>query len=147
MSSHFCTALDIPHRPIWYKNVPMTKNYIREIRITKGWSQEKLAEVMGTTAATIQRHEQGKRRKSLDMDTIRRYAEALECHPSDITDGPGSLVPKNEIQKKILQAMNQLSDKEQEMYGSGFLSGLNMQNAGEKKNDDGDSKPAKGKGS
>lgn len=123
------TNLDIPSTPNWYKIVPMQKNFIKEVREDRNLTQEQLAEKMDTTAATVQRHEKGKRK--LSHSWIIRYAAALECHQSEILEGADALLlPKNKIQKKILEAMNRMTDKEQEMYGAGFLSGLSRPDQG-----------------
>lgn len=99
------------------------KNYIAEIRADKGFSLELVAERAGTSHQQISNLEKGKRR--LTWEWIQRLAVALECHPSDITDGPTTTpVARNAAQKKILDAMNRMSERDQELYAAGFISGL-----------------------
>ncbi len=57
-------------------------NNIREIRKSKGFTLEKLAEAVGTGPRTIQRFETGDRNVSLRW--LHRIAKALEVTPSDL---------------------------------------------------------------
>lgn len=102
------------------------KNFIREIREKNKIALEKLADMVGLTNQQVSNIELGKSR--LSTDQLYKFAEALQCSPYDILDGIGvSPLPKNEAQKKVLHALSKLSEKDQEMYAAGFLSGLPMQ--------------------
>lgn len=54
----------------------MGENKIREARRAKGWTQQDLAERMGTTQQTIQRYERGTR--SLRASVLARLSEVLD---------------------------------------------------------------------
>lgn len=103
----------------------MVKNYIMQIRIARGLTQEQLAEKMGITHTTVQRHESGKR-SNLKWDTILKYADALGCHPSEITDGPGNATPPlTDFEKQVLEQLRGLDDSAKQM----FLYGLKASKA------------------
>ena len=57
---------------------------IKTLRIKRGLTQEKLAELVGKDAQTVRRHENGKRWPSLK--DFYKYAEVLECHPAELLD-------------------------------------------------------------
>lgn len=59
-------------------------NRIKELREAKKWTQSELASRMGTSDATVQRLETGKRK--LREKWIRIAAEALECHVAEILE-------------------------------------------------------------
>lgn len=106
--------MDVTLLPHWYKTMYM-KNYIKEIRKSRGITQERLAEMMNTTQVTVQRHESGARR--LKMDIVMQYANVLECHPSDITDGPTSVsVAKSDEEIELLRTFRGLSDSAKQMH-------------------------------
>ena len=62
---------------------------LKEVRMSKGLSQSKLADLAGINVRTLQHYEQGS--KNFDharLDTIFSVCNALECKLSDIiTDG------------------------------------------------------------
>lgn len=110
------------------ENTPMHKNFIRELRKREGLTLQEVAEKLGTSNQQVSNHETGKRK--LNWEWIQGYARVLNCHPLEIMEGPNeAIMPKNDIQKKILEAMNQMSDREQQLYGAGFLSGLTTPDA------------------
>lgn len=55
-----------------------------ELRKAKGWSQARLAEALGCTAACISNYEKGLR--SIDLNTAARIAAALGCTVDDLID-------------------------------------------------------------
>ena len=62
---------------------------LKEMRQTRGLSQSKLAEKAGTNVRVLQHYEQGT--KNFDharLDTILKYAIALECKLEDIIESP-----------------------------------------------------------
>lgn len=62
-------------------------NNIAKIRYQKGITQEKLAEVLGTTPVTVSRYENS--RRGLNSNTLERIARALDCSIVDlISDTP-----------------------------------------------------------
>jgi len=59
---------------------------IRELRKTKGWSSDKLAEMVGTAGAYIREIELGKRRPSLKM--LEKIAQALGVSVAELLTSP-----------------------------------------------------------
>lgn len=58
---------------------------LKEVRMSKGFSQSKLADLAGINVRTLQHYEQGS--KNFDharLDTIFSVCNALECKLSDI---------------------------------------------------------------
>ena len=90
----------------------MITNYLREIRQDRGLTTEQLAEKVGTSNQQVSNHEIGKRK--LNIEWIRKYSDALECHPSDIIDGPAA--PTTERSKKMLETFENMSDQDQERF-------------------------------
>lgn len=60
----------------------MANNNIADLRKAKGWTQEQLAEAIGTTINNLGKLERGARR--LNQDWIDRIAAALGCEPGAI---------------------------------------------------------------
>lgn len=60
----------------------MANNNIADLRKAKGWTQEQLADAIGTTVNNLGKLERGARR--LNQDWIDRIAEALECEPDEV---------------------------------------------------------------
>lgn len=114
LSIENCTILDITSGPIRNKNWSM-KNFLREIRTQRGLTQEKLAELVGTSHPTVQRHENSKRR--LTHEWIAKYSQALQCHPSDITEGPGTMMAAGtEQEKNLLKLLRMMNDEDQSKF-------------------------------
>lgn len=82
------------------------QNRIKELRLEKGMSAAKLADMVGTSQQQIDRLEKSQRR--LDTDWIRRLTEALDCAPSDI-------VPEFKTENKI-DDLNALLDSVKQSY-------------------------------
>jgi phage repressor protein C with HTH and peptisase S24 domain len=71
-------------------------NKIRDIRLAKGWSMQKLAEAAGTTRAQIDKLEKGERR--LTVDWLVRLAKPLGTDPRELMGAMGPVAthhPKN----------------------------------------------------
>ena len=51
-------------------------NILRELRLEKGWSQERLAQATGVSTSTVYVHEAGKR--TAEDSTILAYAKSLD---------------------------------------------------------------------
>ncbi|OIN87574.1 MAG: hypothetical protein AUJ12_02300 [Alphaproteobacteria bacterium CG1_02_46_17] len=98
------------------KTMQLQNNYIKDIRKSQNLTQSELADRVGTTQETIQRLENGKRR--LTYDWIKKIADALAVHPSEITEGPVSAIPRNNAEKHILEAYRELSEQEQKIFGT-----------------------------
>lgn len=54
---------------------------IKEIRLTKGWTQAELAEKAGVRRATVNRIENA-RVKAIDLEVLEKLAKALEVDPA-----------------------------------------------------------------
>jgi len=94
------------------QNAPMNiHENLRTLRKDRKLTLQQLAERVGTSNQQISHHENGKRR--LTWDWIMRYSKALECHPSDLTEGPASVHrAKDEDEKDLLQTFRGLSEGE-----------------------------------
>lgn len=91
----------------------MKKNFLRTIRKQKNMTLQELADAVGTSNQQVSNHEAGKRK--LTWEWIKRYSAALECHPLDITEGPGvDHGPKNAEEKELLDLFRQMKDKDQD---------------------------------
>jgi len=69
----------------------MANNNIADLRKAKGWTQEQLADAIGTTINNLGKLERGARR--LNQDWIDRIAGALECQPDDIIKASPRFTP------------------------------------------------------
>lgn len=92
----------------------MKKNHIREIRKSLGMTQDDLAALVGVEAATVQRHETGKRQITTEM--LYAYAAALECHLLDILEGP--IAPRSSAEKALLEKFRGMEERDREMFSS-----------------------------
>lgn len=90
----------------------MAKNYIKEIRTERGLTLYSLAELVGTSHQQISLLEKSQRR--LTWDWILRIADALQCHPSDITDGPA--LPHNAEERELLTKFRSMCPDDQHKY-------------------------------
>jgi transcriptional regulator with XRE-family HTH domain len=63
------------------KHMPL-RLYLKEWRKFRGFSQERLAEVIGTTKATVSRIENLK--QNWDQEFLQLAADALRCAPGDL---------------------------------------------------------------
>lgn len=88
-------------------------NRIRELRTARGWSQELLASRVGCSKVQISDLERGNR--GLDLEWMRRIAEALEVPPSHLMsdeDNPERLSP---TERALIERYRMMPHGEQEM--------------------------------
>ncbi len=91
------------------------KNYIKELREARGLSLEKLAQAVGVTNPHISMLELSKRGLSWAM--VQKLADALDCHPIEITEGPNDKIDvKTPMEKEIVRAFRGLEDGEKRMF-------------------------------
>jgi len=91
------------------------KNYIKELRESRGLTLRDLAEKTGWHNQTLSNLELSK--ADLTWSKIQTLATILECHPSDITDGPGELIAaRDEKEKDLLSTFRGLDDSAKQMY-------------------------------
>jgi len=57
-------------------------NRLRELRKAKDWTLQELADALTLSVSTVHRYETGERR--LSVNDLARFADKLECEPSDI---------------------------------------------------------------
>ncbi len=69
----------------------MANNRIADLRKAKGWSQQRLAEEIGTTVNNLGKLERGARR--LNQDWINRISDALGCEPDEIIKASKHFTP------------------------------------------------------
>src|SRR5215471_7715249 len=62
--------------------INMIGRRIRELRLAKGISSEKLGELTGTSGANIRRYELDEQK--LTLEWIVRLANGIGCHPADL---------------------------------------------------------------
>lgn len=102
---------------------PRGKHFVREWRIFRALTQDKLAELMRTTSATVSRVEKNK--IGYTQGFLEAAAEALRCRPEDLIIGP----PSNSVepvkifasypehkQRAALRILNALSDDDIENF-------------------------------
>jgi transcriptional regulator with XRE-family HTH domain len=93
------------------------KNYLKEIRTNRGMTLQQVADHVGVTNPYISMIELGKRGISWLM--LKKLSAALQCHPLDITEGPGSQntsAPCNDTEQQLLKTFRGLSDGEKQMF-------------------------------
>lgn len=84
------------------------KNFISQLREERGLTLQELAQKVGTTHQQISNLEKGRRR--LSWEWIQRIADALECHPLEIIEGPAAIIPKDEQEKELLKKFRGFDD-------------------------------------
>ncbi len=82
---------------------------LRRARKEKGWSQEFLASLAGTSQAVIQKIENG---KSLRPRNIERIAEALDVRPAWLMFGVEEVENLSEEAVQVARAWSRLSEPE-----------------------------------
>lgn len=88
-------------------------NRIRELRSDRQWSQSALAERVGCSKVQISDLERGNR--GLDLDWMRRIANAFEVSPADLLtqkDNPDHLSPE---EREFIQRFRAMGSAEREM--------------------------------
>ncbi len=86
---------------------PGVRNRIREHRIAAGISIEELAERVGVSPGAVQRKETGLR--SVTVDELDVFAEALNVAPADLVPGGMGLTPEEEA---LLRAMRTMPERD-----------------------------------
>ncbi len=96
-------------------NMTEEQNNLKSIRIDRGYTLERMAEIMGTDPGTISRHESGKRK--LSISNIRKYAAALQCHPAEIIGGDDNdKPPLSPDEEKLLKNYRKIADEKKQLY-------------------------------
>ena len=67
--------------------MPTIHENLKQLRRTREWTQENVAQRMGLTRQAVSSHESG--RTQLDMETLKRYAEVYEVSIRDLLYGGG----------------------------------------------------------
>src|SRR6187549_1815588 len=80
---------EIQSRPVTEGYLGRIGNLIRDARKHRGWTQQQLAEVLGTSQSAVNRIERGHQNLSLDM--LARIGEALDSPLVSIGQGPTHL--------------------------------------------------------
>jgi transcriptional regulator with XRE-family HTH domain len=105
------------------------QNFIKEIRKQRGLTQKQLGDLVGVADSQITMIENG--RRGLRAEMLHRIADALQCHPLDITDGPGNMIAaRTEREKELLAQFRELDDAAQAMYSAGLRGLLTEQKKG-----------------
>lgn len=89
------------------------KNYIKQLREDRKLTTAQLGELAGTTQQQISLLENSKR--SLRWDWIVRLADALQCHPMDITEGPGGSDP---LERELIAKFRRFHETDKLKYVS-----------------------------
>ncbi|MGN6124781.1 MAG: helix-turn-helix domain-containing protein [Sphingomonas oligoaromativorans] len=94
---HFARMSDYPNR-------------IRELRLTRGWSQDQLAERVGCSKMQISGLERGK--PILDTIWMRRLADALGVYPADLLSVEDNPMRVSDVERRYLQRYRNASPEE-----------------------------------
>ncbi len=89
----------------------MTKNNLRALRLKKKMTQIDLAKSAGTTQQTVFRIEKGTRNLTVDM--AKRFADVLDCLPSDIIPDLGNPT-MTEREKALIDNFRHLTPEQQD---------------------------------
>ena len=94
-----------------------TSEKIRNLRLSKGLSQEALGNLVGVKKAAINKYETG-RVVNIKRSTLQRLAEALGVNPADLLDDVDFSVPSSDLtasEQALLSDFRQLNDEGQEI--------------------------------
>jgi putative transcriptional regulator len=130
LSRTLCTIPAVHGKPYRHNTGYMIANYLKDARTRRGITQEELAEMIGVTHTTVQRHESG--RRGINTEMLHKYAAALGCRVSEITEGLGA-APQNEIQEEALKLMQTMSEREQALYLHGLKASIAVKEPEENK--------------
>ena len=100
-------------------------NRLRELRLLNNYSQAKLGQLLGCTAATISKYELNQR--EIDTSTISRLCDIFSCTSDYLlcrTDEPGQQLPRGEKLDSELQRMIADLNPEDEAIVKAFVAGL-----------------------
>ena len=105
-------ALGVSAEILHFQGMTDAPNRIRELRLVKGWSQQRLADKVGVTKMTISDLERGE--MQLTQHYMRRLADALGCTAADLLpaiDHPYYLSPE---ERHLIDQMRAAGAKERE---------------------------------
>lgn len=104
-------ALDVTNQignvVVMQRQVP---NRIREWRRAAGLTQERLAEIVGTTGQSIGRKEKGDR--STTIYELEQIAAALGCRPADLLQDPESVLSNEE--RRLVKAYEKMTEADRQ---------------------------------
>ena len=84
-------------------------NFIKQLREDRGWTLRDLEQKTGWSNQTLSNLELSK--ADLTWSKILKLAHVFECHPLEITEGPGQApVPQNDAERDLLAAYRGLED-------------------------------------
>lgn len=109
----------------------MKKNFIKQLREQRNLTLQQLADACNTTHQQISNLENNKRK--LTWEWMQRVADALECHPLDLVEGPAE--PKDQSERELIKAYRGLADGEKQIF-SHMLDGLAKGKNKQEDNDD-----------
>lgn len=92
----------------------MAKNNLQLLRKNRGLTQAQLAEMTGFEQGTVQRHESGTR--DMNIETIKKYAAALECTPADIIGDNLNNDPLAPDEKAVLENYRKMKGENKQLY-------------------------------
>lgn len=87
------------------------KNRIKELRLSKGLTQEKLAELLGTSKGMVSMLEVGDRR--LNTDWVEKLTIIFDCNPSEIWGAP---TDEDVWEQRQLKRLQQLDDEKRKAF-------------------------------
>lgn len=91
------------------------KNYIAHYRKARGFTQEELGEMLGTSQTQIMRLETGRRK--FTMEWAEKMAQPLLCSTMELFYGPEfAQHPKGAKEKKLLDTFGDLPEEEQKNF-------------------------------
>lgn len=111
-STYAVKALGVSADILHFRGMEHEPNRIRELRLAQGWSQQRLAEMVGVTKMTISDLERGE--MQLTQHYMRRLATALGCTAADllpVEDHPYLLSPE---ERALIDQMRAAPKLEQE---------------------------------
>jgi transcriptional regulator with XRE-family HTH domain len=78
----------------------------QKLRLKRGWSQQQLAEVSGTSLRTVQRIEAG---ATPSLETLKSLAAVFEVSIEDLQGEPEMIATENKVSPEEVLAMNQVA--------------------------------------
>ncbi len=109
------------------------KNFIMELRSAREWTLRDLENKTGWSHQTLSNLELSK--ADLTWTKIMKLAAIFECHPLEITQGPGTMTgPRDDKERELLRTYRGLADGEKQVFNS-MVDGLKKASGVEKKSD------------
>lgn len=85
------------------------KNFIKQLREQRGWTLRDLEELTGWSNQTLSNLELSK--ADLTWSKILRLADVFQCHPLEITEGPGNAaIVKDDQERALLRTFRSLEN-------------------------------------